>query len=163
MDESAFKARHVTKDFRQTICALPDKVFPLLCPVREAEWLDGWQHTMIYSRSGLVEEGAVFSTPRDGEPDTVWVVSKHDPSTYRVEFTRFTYQSRTCVLKIAVLPRDEGSSYLDIEYIYTGISPAGNQFIDALTDDIFLADMTHWEDSLNHFLKTGKRLKLPIK
>lgn len=31
--------------------------------MREAEWLDGWKHNMIYSESGLVEEGAVFSTP----------------------------------------------------------------------------------------------------
>jgi hypothetical protein len=159
MDGSDFKARHVTKEYRQTIYASPDKVFPLLCPVREAEWLDGWRYTMIYSESGLVEEGAVFSTPRGGEPDTVWVVTKHDPSNLRVEFTRFTHQSRVCVLKIGVRPRDESSSYVDIAYTYTGISPEGNHFIDEFTDDVFRAHMKHWEDSLNHFLRTGEQLK----
>ncbi len=159
MDGSDFKARHITKEYRQTIHALPDRVFPLLCPVLEAEWLDGWQYTMIYSRSGLVKEGAVFTTPRGGEPDTVWVVTKHDPSNLRVEFTRFTYQSRTCVLKIRVRKRDEKSSYVDIAYTYTGISAAGNRFIDALTDDVFHADMKHWEDAMNHFLRTGNQLK----
>jgi hypothetical protein len=39
--------------------------------VREAEWLDGWQYAMIYSDSGRIEEGAVFSTPHDGEEDTM--------------------------------------------------------------------------------------------
>ena len=127
--------------------------------MREAEWLDGWQYTMIYSQSGLVEEGAVFTTPGDGESDTVWVVTKHDTVNFKVEFTRFTYPSRTCVLKVGVRPRDGSSSYVDIAYTYTGISPAGNQFIDELTDDIFRADMSHWEDSVNHFLRTGKKLK----
>jgi len=159
MGGSNFEARHATKEYCQTIYASPDKVFPFLCPVREAEWLDGWRHTMIYSQSGLVEEGAVFSTPRDREPDTVWVVTKHNPSNLRVEFTRFTHKSRTCVLKIGVRPRDEGSSNVDIAYTYTGISPAGNQFIDELTDDAFCADMKHWEDSVNHFLRTGVKLK----
>jgi hypothetical protein len=159
MDGSNFEARHETKEYCQTVHASPDKVFPLLCPVREAEWLDGWRYTMIYSKSGMVEEGAVFSTPRDDEPDTVWIVTKHDPSNLRVEFTRFTHQSRICALKISVRPKDENSSYVDIAYTYTGISPASNQFIDELTNDVFHADMKHWEDSINHFLRTGEKLK----
>lgn len=162
MDGSDFKAKHVTKEYCQTIYASPDKVFPLLCPVREAEWLDGWRYTMIYSQSGLVEEGAVFSTPHDGEPDTVWVVTKHDQSNLRIEFTRFTSQSRICVLKIGVRPHVDSGSYVDIAYTYTGLSPAGNKFIDELTDDGFCADMKHWENAVNHFLRTGEQLKRGI-
>jgi hypothetical protein len=154
-----FQARRVTKKYRQTIHAQPEKVFPLLCPVREAEWLDGWQYNMIYSESGLVEEGAVFSTARENEPETVWVVTKHDGVKHRVEFTRITHRSRTCVLNITVFPKDEGNSYIDISYTYTGISQSGNNFIDGLTEEAFCKDMRFWEDSLNHFLKTGKQLK----
>lgn len=158
MDNPTFNAKRATKTYRQTINASPQTVFPLLCPVREAEWLDGWQYTMIYSESGLVEKGAVFSTSRKGEPDTVWVVTEHDRDKYLVEFTRFTPQSRTCRLTIAVHPRDERNSYVDIDYEYTGLSPSGNDFIDHLTDSAFHTDMRFWEDSMNHFLKTGKKL-----
>lgn len=159
MDSSDFKAKHVTKEYCQTIYASPDKVFPLLCPVREAEWLDGWRYTMIHSQSGLVENGAVFSTPQEGELDTFWVVTKYDPSNFRVQFARFTHQSRVCVLDIGVRHCDERSSYVDITYTYTGISSAGNKFIDGITDDVFRADMKHWENSVNYFLKTGEQLK----
>lgn len=159
MDGSDFKARHVTKKYCQTIYALPDQVFPLLCPVREAEWLDGWRYTMIYSQSGVVENGAVFSTPYECEPDTVWVVTKYDPSNHRIQFARFTHQSRVCVLDIGVRLRDKSSSYVDITYTYTGISTAGNKFIDEITDDVFRTDMQHWENSVNYFLKTGEQLK----
>jgi hypothetical protein len=68
------------KAYRQSIDAVPDEVFPLLCPVREVEWLDDWTYRMIYSASGLVEAGAVFETAIAAEPATIWVVSRHDPA-----------------------------------------------------------------------------------
>ena len=39
MDSTTFTARRITSTYRQTINARPDDVFPLLCPVREAEFL----------------------------------------------------------------------------------------------------------------------------
>ena len=62
MRGTGFEARRMVRSYRQTIDASPEIVFPLLCPVREAEWLDGWEFTMIYSVSGSMEKGAVFST-----------------------------------------------------------------------------------------------------
>lgn len=159
MDKSEFNAKRITRTYCQTITATPEKVFPLLCPVREAEWLDGWQYAMIYSESGLVEEGAVFSTPHAGEADTVWIVTKHDPEKREVEFTRFTHKSRICVLRIIVEPKDKNSSHVDISYTYTGITPAGNVFIDNFTEESFLEAVTFWEKSMNYFLETGERLK----
>ena len=154
-----FKSKRIIRKYCQTINATPEKIFPLLCPVREAEWLDGWKYEMIYSESGLVEEGCVFSTSHEKEEDTVWIVTLHDPENYKVEFTRFTHQSRVCVLKIAVRPKDRNSSFVDISYKYTTITPAGNKFIDHFTEEEFLEAVKFWEDSMNYFLKTGKRLK----
>lgn len=159
MDTSGFNAKRITRTYCQTINATPEKVFPLLCPVREADWLDGWRYTMIYSESGLVENGAVFSTPYENEEDTVWVVSKHDLEKRVVEFTRFTHKSRTCVLNIAVRLKDENSSYVDISYTHTGITPEGNDFINHYTEESFLAGVTFWEKSMNYFLATGEKLK----
>ena len=158
MDSSSFTARRTTRAYRQTINAIPEKVFPLLCPVREAEWLDGWQYTMIYSESGLIEDGAVFSTPHDGEPDTVWIVTKHDPGKREIEFARFTPASRTCVLRIAVRAKAEDSSFVDISYTYTATTPAGNAFIESLTEEAFMEAVGFWEESVNYFLETGKKL-----
>ena len=155
MEMTLFKAKRITRTYRQTINGTPDKVFPLLCPVREAEWLDGWQYEMIYSESGFVEEGAVFSTPGLEEEDTVWVVTKYDQANRNLEFTRFTNNSRTCVLKISAIFRDSISSFVDISYTYTAVSPAGNDFIDSFTEEIFLEAVTFWEKSMNHFLDTS--------
>ena len=158
MKHIKFNPKRITREYRQTIHATPEKIFPLLCPVREADWLDGWQYNMIYSKSGLVEEGAVFSTPCEGEEDTVWVVTKHDPKTYLIEFVRFTHRSRTCVLKVAVKSKDGNSSYVDVSYTYTGITPEGNDFLNHFTEDAFLGAVIFWEKSMNYFLETGERL-----
>ena len=159
MEKSIFKAKRKTRTYRQTINATPEKVFPLLCPVHEAEWLDGWQYNMIHSESGLAEEGCLFSTSHEGEEDTVWIITKHDSQTHEVEFARFTHKSRICVLKIAVESKNEMSSHVDISYMYTGITPAGNDFIDNFTEEAFLEAVTFWEKSMNFFLETGEKFR----
>jgi len=155
---NSFVPKRLTRRYTQTIDAAPDRVFPLLCPVREVEWLDGWRYRMIHSASGLVEEGAVFATSGAGEPDTVWIVTRHDTANRLVEFTRFTPESRVCVLRIAVRPKDDARSLVDVAYTYTALSPAGNAFIDRFTEAAFLEAMTFWERSMNHWLATGERL-----
>jgi hypothetical protein len=159
MQPAVFDAKRVTRSYRQAINAAPEVVFPLLCPVRESEWLEGWCFTMIYSRSGLAEEGAVFSTPQEGEADTVWVVTRHDPQRREVQFARFTHKSRVCVLNIAVHQAEERRSHVDIDYTFTAIAPGGNAFVEAYTEADFLAAVTFWERSMNHFLERGTRLK----
>ena len=152
-----FKAKRVTRSYRQTINAVPGVMFPLLCPVRETEWLDGWKYEMIHSESGIAEEGCVFSTPGDGEADTTWVISRHDKEKQLVEFVRFTPNSRTCVLKVAVTPKGKDKSNVEISYTYTGLTANGNAWIDTFTEDTFLEAVKFWEKSMNHFLGTGKR------
>ncbi len=158
MGDPNFHPSRVTYEYRQTINAAADHVFPLLCPVRESEWLDGWQFNLIFSRSGLIEEGAVFTTPGENEADTVWIVTRHEPLVREIEFVRFTHGSRVCVLRIAVLPRSAHSCNVDIVYTYTSTSPAGNEFIEDFTQESFLEAVSFWERSLNHFLRTGRRL-----
>ncbi len=159
MDSLKFEPKRITYRYRQTINADPQAVFPLLCPVREAEWLDGWRYRMIYSDSGLIETGAVFSTPSDTEADTVWVVTLHDAEQKVLQFARFTPGSRTCVLDIAVKAKDKRCSHVDITYTFTGISTSGNEFIEDFTEAAFLDAVTFWEKSMNHFLETGERLR----
>ena len=157
--DSVFTAKRITRSYRQTINAPPGVVFPLLCPVREAEWLDGWKYEMIYSDSDLAEEGCVFSTPGDDEEDTVWVISRYDRKNYLIDFTRFTPGSRACVLKVAVTSKGDTDSNVDISYTYTGITADGNAWIDNFTEDAFLDAVKFWERSMNHFLERGEKLE----
>lgn len=158
MSATAIESKRVARTYRQTIDAPPEVVFPLLCPVREVEWLEGWAYTMIYSVSGLIEEGAVFTTSSTGEPDTVWLVSRHDIAAGLIEFVRVTPDSRTCMLKLVVSPCGDRRAHVDVSYAYTSLSQAGNAFLEAWTNATFLDAVTLWERSMNHYLQTGRRL-----
>lgn len=153
----------VTRSYRQTIEASPDAVFPLLCPVREAEWLEGWRYTMVHSASGLVEPGAVFTTPPPGGlgADTVWIVTRHDAAAGAVEFARFAPGLHTCLLAIGVSPAGERRSHVEVAYTYTALAPEGERFIESFTEAAFLDAVVFWERAMNHFLKTGSRLARP--
>ena len=71
------------------IAAPPERVFPLLCPVREAEWLEGWADELeiIHCGTGYAEDGCVFRTRVPGRPETVRMITRHDPIAGVVEFS----------------------------------------------------------------------------
>jgi len=160
-DDARFKARRVSRTYCQTIHAEPLTIFPLLCPVREAEWLDGWKYRLIYSESGYAEEGCVFSTPGDGGKETLWVITRHDTKNNKIQFARFTPDSRIGVLDISVKPKKKFVSNVYITYTYTAISNEGNQLIQDFTEDQFYDAVRFWETSMNYFLETGKKLRNP--
>lgn len=157
-----FPSEPVTRRHTQRIEAPPDTVFPLLCPVREGEWLDGWsdQMEMIHSVSGLAEEGCVFRTRTADRPETVWLITRHDPIGRVVEFVRFTAGLLVTRLTIQVEPRGDGSSAVHITYTFTPVSAAGADFVkEAHTEEAFTHGMVWWEDSMNHWLRTGEVLR----
>ena len=86
-----FQAKRLTRTYALDVMGKPDEIFPLLCPVREYEWIDGWTCDLIYSTSGLAEEDCIFTTT-DFPPigHTVWVTTVSDAETRRREFVRVT-------------------------------------------------------------------------
>ena len=153
-----FKSQSVTRSYTQKINAQAEKIFPLLCPQRELEWLDGWNYEMVYSLSGLAEEGAVFKTKHEGEINTIWVVSKYDKENKIIEFIRMTWETVIVKIHIHVLDNDDGSSDVYIEYTFTSITEKGNEFVDSTSERQFHKMMRWWEKSMNYYLETGRKL-----
>jgi hypothetical protein len=148
----------VTRSYTQRIEAPPPRVFPLLCPVREAEWLDGWKDEveMIHSGSGLAETGCVFRTRTPGRPETVWMITRHDPRARVVEFVRFTTGLVVTRLTVGVKAAGDAASDVHVTYTFTPLSEAGAAFVrETHADGAFQRDMAWWEDSMNHWLRSG--------
>ncbi|MBW2585036.1 MAG: hypothetical protein JRE36_16110 [Deltaproteobacteria bacterium] len=144
----SFQAKHITRSYEQTISADPSKVFDLLCPVKEAQWLEGWDYTLLHSESGLAEEGCVFLSRQEGEKDTIWMITKRD--VHSREIARLT---------IAVDEKAANISKVKITYVITALCEKGNIFLEAFTEEKFTEVMKFWEKSMNYYLKTGKKLK----
>lgn len=144
----------------QTIEADPDRVFSLLCPVREAEWLEGWSGTPVYAESGVAEENGVFvASPDDGAEPVVWYVTRRDPATRETEFVAFVPGEQVFRLSLAVTAAGPRRSRVDITYVRTGLSDAGNAALaQAERSGTYDAMLTAWEDAMNHYVTTGRLL-----
>jgi hypothetical protein len=154
----AFKAKRVTRNCVQTIKAAPSEVHALICPVKEAEWLDGWDYDLIFSQSGFAEAGCVFISRSEGEKETIWLITKRDDRNYETEFARITPESRVACLKVRIEDGGKHISRMHIAYTFTALTEEGNQFIDNFTEENFVKDMQFWEATLNHYLETGRPL-----
>jgi hypothetical protein len=149
----------VSRTYTQHIHAPASVVFPLLCPVREAEWLDGWNYELLHSQSGYAEEGCVFRTTPPGDPETIWVVTRHDRDAGVVEFTRVT--AGLVATRLAVRIEDRGaSSDVVVTYRFTPTSEAGARFVaERHSEEAFRGQMDWWERSMNHYVATGSILR----
>jgi len=149
--------RRVTRRYTQNLHAPPDRVFPLLCPVRETEWVNGWHPRLVLSESGVAEPGCVFITPSVPQ-DALWVMTEHDPENARLRMVKFI--PGVVVGEIAIVLESSGQgTKADIAYAFTSLGGDGDRVIEGFTQQHFDAFMMTWEDELNHFLATGSRLE----
>jgi hypothetical protein len=148
-----FRGHRVAHEYTQTNNAPPQKVFPLLCPVREAEWVPGWQYRLIYSQSGIAEEGCVFTTPNDDGSETTWIVTDYDPAKFRIAFSWVHPEVMTAQISIVLTPKAGDKTSARIRYTYTGLSSEGNQKIKSYDRKWFEQKMQGWEAAINQFLQ----------
>ena len=155
-----FDALRKTKEMTMAINAAPERVFPLLCPVREYEWIAPWQCDIVYSDSGIAENNCVFATdlPDRGGPE-IWTVSRYEPN-HRIEFVRFTTGEKIVKLDIVLTPTASGHCEILWRKVFTGLSEEGNRVIDTLAGNQFDIETSMIEKMLNHYLDTGRRLAI---
>ena len=140
-----------TRTYRQKLCASAAQVFPLLCPVREIEWADGWLPELVISSSGIAERDCVFITP-DKPGKAIWYVTRHEPENWFVEMLKIVPGVTACRLEIQLTPNGD-QCFADVTYSHTSIGAAGDEFVAKFTADFYQKFMQTWEKELNHFLK----------
>ncbi|HEY5530212.1 MAG TPA: hypothetical protein VIL51_12310 [Thermoleophilia bacterium] len=141
------------RTFTQHLLAPPEDVFPLLCPVREAEWAHDWAPTTVHSYSGVAEQDCVFVTPSEAG-DEVWMITRHEPERWLVEMVMVAPSVVTNRLTIGLRPCDDGC-LADVCYRKTSLGPAGDEEIAQLTEAAWAAFMTTWEQEMNDYLQSG--------
>jgi len=151
------KPKRATHTYTQHLIAEPSRVFPLLCPVREADWIDGWDPLFVVTQSGVAEPDCVFVT--SASPiNAVWYITRHERGNAFVEMLKITAQVTACKLTIHLSPSAAGSE-ATITYSHTSLGPEGDVFVAGFTEDFYLRFMRDWEARLNHYLSHGTALR----
>ncbi len=148
--------KRVLRTYKQTLIGEPAKVFPLLCPVREADWIDGWDPILVLSRSGVAEADCVFVTSAQPQ-NAIWYITRHEPDRF-AEMIKLTPGVTACKLQIEVRASGSGSQ-ATITYMHTSLGPEGDAFIESFTEAFYDKFMRDWEARMNHYLKEGTALR----
>jgi hypothetical protein len=168
---NSFTSRRVTHEYIQTNAASPERVFPLLCPVREADWVPGWRYKLIYSDSGVAELGCIFTTQesavesekysRSNAPasavETTWICTEYDPAAFRIAYV-WVKPSRVATELLIQLTGEDGQTRSHIRFRYTGLSPEGNHDVESYDRSWFEEKMRGWEAAINHYLTAGQMI-----
>jgi len=150
------KPNRVTRTYTQRRVAGPAMVLPLLCPVREADWIDGWEPLLVVSHSGVAERDCVFVTAAESG-DSIWYITRLEPEAGRVEMLKITPAMTACRLTIQV-DAVAGGSEATITYSHTSLGAAGDAFVASFTEDYYRQFMQDWEARMNHYLRHGSAL-----
>jgi len=154
------KPNRVSLNYTQHLVAPPATVFPLLCPVRETEWVNDWRPKLVLSDSGVAEPGCVFITPGIPE-DALWMVVTHDPEQFRIEIIKIIPGVVIGTISIGFAAEGDNGCVAGINYAYTSLSDHGDRALEEFTETHFRGFMEIWEMELNHFLRTGTMLEVP--
>lgn len=144
----------IKRTYTQRLKAAPDRVFPLLCPVRETEWVNGWDPELVISGSGVAEAGCIFTVG-----GSTWIVTKYDAVHFKISFLKVTPGETVAEIEIE-LERSSDGTLAHIGYQYTAISPKGVTFVENFTEEYYDTFMKEWENECNHYLETGKKMIL---
>jgi len=115
------KGERFERKARIMIDASSEEVFPLLCPVREYEWIPDWRCRMIYSKSGVAELEAMFTTGMMPMGKELWTCTLYE-SPRRIEYL-VTHGSRAAFKLELALSEEGGRTALDWTMRFTAASP----------------------------------------
>ena len=154
--KQTIKGERVIFTGKQSYSFPPEDVFPMLCPVREYEYLPPWECDIVYLDSGLAERGGVFTTLPLGEGDQkdIWVISRHDKN-QAIEFVRVN-GLRSILYRFELQGTETGGTVVSWEQIITGLTEEGNRHVETLKQSDFTAMLAHMEELLQHYLATSK-------
>ena len=150
------KPIRVTRSYTQRLVAAPSVVFPLLCPVREADWIEGWDPISVASHSGVAEPDCVFVTAATPS-DAIWYVTRHEPANGFVEMLKITPLVTACRLTIQLRAVATGSEPL-VTYTHTSLGTEGDAFVASFTDEYYRQFMQNWERRINYYLEHGRAM-----
>jgi hypothetical protein len=134
-------------------------VFPLLCPVREYEWLPGWKCEMAYSKSGAAEMNAIFYTREMHSLRVVWTLITFEPDS-RIEYLLVAGQHSVVRLSLGLSEPAAGKTEIDWQMLFTATSALGRKLLSAaFTEEKFQEMMHARQAELDHFLESGTKIR----
>ena len=150
------QGKRITRHWTQNFDAAAAELFPLLCPVREYDWIPIWSCKMVYTESGIAENNCIFTTDLPGEGPKIWTISRYERDRQRIEFVIVCPESHVEKLDVIVEPTGSTGCKLNWSRTYTSLTKQGDAVVDAISGEVFDDRMAKLGALLRHYLATGE-------
>jgi len=148
--------KRIVRSYSTTLPSSPETVFPLLCPVREYDWIPTWKCEVIYTESGYAELGCVFTTDfKDQAGAETWVVCSYEKNRL-IGFVK-TGNHTTTRYNVSLEPRQTGS-IIRWEQEITGLDERGDLLLAAITEAVYNDKMQRINKLLEDYLLHGHNM-----
>jgi len=147
----------VSHVYEQHLEASADRVLPLLTPLGERAWASGWAPDLRWEPPGG-GAGTLFVTRHPGHPDTVWLLDTWEPAAGHVHYVHVTPGSDVTEIDIQLRPEGKDRAVATVRYSWTALGEPGRALVRSKTPESYRRFMQEWEQELNHYLTTGKKL-----
>jgi hypothetical protein len=153
MNNRHFKAEKITKTATITINGNINKVFPLFGAFEERKWAKGWNPTLIFPSTEIIEEGSTFRTDGDGniEKEFIWRVSKYEHENYLIQYLVST-ENRYWTITIKCDSISDKQTKAMITYTFIGLNELGNKINSHLLEKMYINNLKDWQDPINYYL-----------
>lgn len=128
-----------------TLSVPPTAAFDLFSPLGEKRWVPEWNPELLYPPGVAWERGLIFRTAEE-RGEAVWLVTGLDRERHVVEYHRV--EAGRYVATVAVRCRAEGprKTEVSVEYLFVGLSDAGNEDIAAMSSTLYEEKMRRWRE-----------------
>ena len=157
MAKSKHSSEHIELEHQIILDAPINKVFRLFTPSEERKWDRDFDPEFLYPENGKMREDAVFTTTADRQT-TIWMVKQYTTYKHHIAYHRITPGVVAGIVDIKCNPYGEQTS-ATIRYSFTTLSKDGIAFLEKWTGRFYKNYIESWRKQMNHFLRTGERLK----
>ncbi len=141
------------------------RIFPLLCPVAEYDWISGWDCRIGFTASGVNEEGCIFMEQimgpvLVGSPvASTWVTTVHDERNRHIRFVIFVHDQAVVRYDVRLEEQEGSKTRLAMNFEITAVSEEFGSLDDEEIRGRIMVPVTFISGSLKHYCETGKMLK----
>jgi hypothetical protein len=133
-------------------------VFPLLCPLREHEWIPTWKAEILYSQSGHAELDCTFTTDSPAEGKRTWICTRYEPD-FAISYTSYSEAGYVMCLDITLRP--VGTDFTEVTWLrrFVATTTSGKDWMNSLDPTAAAKATQKLASLLDHFLTTGTMLR----
>lgn len=133
-------------------------VFPLLCPVKEVDWIDGWEDvcTLVYTDSGIAEEACIFETDIPLEGKALWICSDYDAKNTQIEYIKHLFGKAIIKWRMIVRDLPGGRSAIHSVYVATSLGKEGKAYVKSMGDKGATELLTGLQERVNYYVTHGR-------